>query len=201
MWRTDTYGGRARCDEGSYGGVMGTSAIPPCCDKRGLRYPDGTRRCFRHATPEQRALVAELDQRAPAVGIQSNGGGALGWPYGPSVDVEARRGLLEWAEPRRLRLSSVGQCLRWIRGQRCKPCSRHSGWLDHVTGWNHDRWPAVLLAQPYQLRDDDRAELATLEGEGFVVIIGSGWYGHGTTSVEVWRPDQYERCRPGAEGC
>jgi hypothetical protein len=175
--------------------LMEASALPRCCEFRGLRYPgDDTRRCHRHATEEQRAFAAELDARAPAVGIQPGGASGPGWPYGPNIDVEARQGLLEWAEPLGLRLSKAGHCVRWIRGQRCRPCGPRKHWLDHVTAWNHDRKPAVLLAQPYGLGSDDVAELEALEDDGFVVVIGDGWYGHGTTSVAVWRAEQAERC-------
>lgn len=175
-------------------GRMRPPVLSHCCDKTGLRFPDGTRRCRRHLTPEQEELLEHLDRRAVAVGIHPERRDLPGWPYGPNVDVQARQDLLAWAEPRGLRLSRSGRCLQWPRGKRCRPCDHEPRWLDHVTCWNHARKPAVLLAQPYHLSGEDFTELRTLESEGFVVVIGSGWYGHGTKAVEVWRSDQYERC-------
>lgn len=165
-----------------------------CCEGHGLDFGDGVYRCLRHSSAEEQDLVAELDRRARRVGVRP-GHHYLDWPYGPNRDVVARRGLVDWAEPRGLRLSRAGKCPRWIRTGRCQPCeSRLSNWLEHVTGWTHARAPAVLLAQPYDITTDDEKELRALEDEGFLVNRGRRWYGHGAVSVEVWRPEQAERC-------
>ncbi len=125
---------------------------------------------------------------ARAVGITGDR-----WPYGAHVDTRARRPLVDWATAGNLRYSENARCLHWIARGRCIDglCAEGHGsrhWLDHVTGWTRDGKPAVLLAQPYGLGTDDIADLATVAEQWHldVRIDGTGWYGYGTTFVELW---------------
>lgn len=123
---------------------------------------------------------------ARAVGIT----GSRGWPYGPNIDHQARRELVDWATQHRLRYSRTGRCLDWLRTGRCPRDHIHSrgGWADHVTGWTRDGQPAVLVAQPYGISGDSLTDLAELDRSGLDVRInGTGWYGHGTTFITIWR--------------
>jgi hypothetical protein len=69
------------------------------------------------------------------------------------------------------------------------------GWLDHVTLWKRGRNPVALTSHPYSLSDDDLVYLGRLaEREGLTVRIGgTGWYGHDTVFVEVWRTAELEQ--------
>lgn len=172
-----------------------TTAAPTldrCCDFRGLFYAGREKRCYRHATPEQRVLVEELDQRDKALRIT----GPDGWPYGPNIDVESRRQLLDWAERYGVRQAGTRcQGLHWLKAGRCTEplCQRLGHWMDHVTRWNRNGKPALLIAHPYSIGHDDIAQLGALAAIGGwrVWISAGGWYGHGTVSVEVWREDAY----------
>ncbi|HEY9474694.1 MAG TPA: hypothetical protein VIS06_12695 [Mycobacteriales bacterium] len=172
-----------------------------CCEARGLLYPDGRRRCWRHATDDDRTLLFDLDKRAAARGIKIDRGSLFmspnnrRWPYGPNVDVSARIRMLDWAESNDLRLSA-GRCMHWLRKGRCadRTCyGRVGGWMDHVTGWAcyGRRQPRVLVSQPYNVSAQSAAELAALTTEpGLTVEIHpNSWYGHGTTFVGVWWTD------------
>jgi hypothetical protein len=91
-----------------------------------------------------------------------------------------------------LRYNPHTACLDWLRTGRCPHhCACPiGGWLDHVTAWTRDKKPAVLVAQPYGLTGDRLAELAEIDraDNGLEVHIdGTGWYGHRTTFVGIWR--------------
>ncbi|MER7331788.1 MULTISPECIES: hypothetical protein [unclassified Micromonospora] len=171
--------------------MTGSSTTPDCCQHDGLFYPDGGKRCFRHSSPEDRALVADLDARAAAGRTL----GERGWPYGPNIDVQSRMEMLSWAEQYGLRRAETRcQNLHWLRKGRCgvQRCDPLGRWADHVTRWSRNGRPAVLVAQPYGLSNDQFAQVAALNDEELQVAVdGTGWYGHGTTFVQVWRVDAW----------
>jgi len=113
------------------------------------------------------------------------------WPYGIHT-ADKQLAMLDWADSHRLRYSEVGRCLHWIARGRCSVAlcredrSAHR-WMDHLTGWTRDGAPAVLIAQPYDLFTDDISDLAKVAGEHsvHVHINGTGWYGHGSTFVQL----------------
>ncbi len=63
--------------------------------------------------------------------------------------------------------------------------------MDHTTGWTRDGKPAVFICQPYYLSASDRAELNALSViHGLDIRVGgTGWYGHGTVFVELWKQE------------
>lgn len=138
---------------------------------------------------------ANFQARARGVGIRAD----RGWPYGlchRGADPKARLRMVEWAETQGLKLSK-GQCLHWLASGRCTryaECGRRYSWQDHLTGWNIDGKPALLLAQPYQIDGDGIADLAQIEGQGYETHLDTnGWYGCGTITVEIWIPAQRRR--------
>lgn len=163
---------------------------PECCQSKGWDYPDGQKRCHRHATPDDRELVAQLDKRAAKIGIKPDD-----WPYGANIDVVARQNLLEWAEHYELRPSRTtcgGVC--WLRSGRCQRSDCHSGkpdWMDHLTWWTRRGKPALLLAQPYGLEASQLRPL--LDDDSLHVLVHArGWYGWGTVAIEIWRKDVHD---------
>lgn len=168
---------------------------------RGIHFAEGPI-CGRHATPEHRQLVDELDQRAVGLGIPKtkdpSWGSARAWPYGPNLNVEMRIRMLNWAEPLQLQLTPQSKrCMCWIKtGKRCaKPYSCRVGtWFDHVTGWTRNKQPALLLAQPYGVAIFDLTPVAS-EPALYVRTEGTGWYGHGSVAIEIWRRDAPEIIR------
>jgi len=152
-------------------------------------YPDPY--CDRHVPAALAAEAAELDRRSKITL------GAHGWPYGPNVSIPSRRALLDWAEGNRLRLAG-GSCLHWLRKGQCSSCvGNREFWLDHVTGWARNGKPAVLIAQPYGVSEQSIADLAQLAVDPalMVRIDGTGWYGVGTTFIQVWRADALPETR------
>jgi len=132
-------------------------------------------------------MTADLDKRGRALGI-------VDWPYGVHT-AATQQAMLDWADACRLRYSQAGRCLHWIARGRCGVGLCREGrsahrWMDHLTGWTRAGAPAVLIAQPYDLSSDDITDLATVAGEYSVDvhINGTGWYGHGSTFVQLWRP-------------
>lgn len=134
-------------------------------------------------------MDTDLQRRARAVGITDV------WPYGAST-LTVRAALVDWAENLGVRLSGARRtCLHWISVGRCgiDPCQENRGrhpWMDHVTAWNRAGTAALLLAQPYQLDDDDHADLADVATrfDLDVLLDAPGWYGHGTTAIHLRRP-------------
>ena len=179
----------------------------PCglCHRRGLRFPDGGRRCYEHATEDDFALLIDLDDMALAIGLTKSRpwpgtywNTRADWPYGPNIDVAARARLLKWAHEHHVQLAPrrVVGCLDWLLGRRCsKRCLREgrSGWLDQVTAWTRDDEPAVLVAQPYHLDSDDYAQLqaiSELDGVRVELKADGSWYGHRTWFVGVWKEER-----------
>lgn len=159
-----------------------------CCPEsfRALTFADGTR-CSRHQTDADRALLADLDRRAPGIGIKADS-----WPYGPNIDAVSRAELLAWAEHEKVReASSTGSrcALHWLVGTRCTGEARcrqnPPHWMDHVTYWKRDSRPAIVVAQPYGLFDADFADFAAMHAQYGVqvMVYGTGWYRHGTSFV------------------
>ncbi len=126
---------------------------------------------------------------ASEVGIRTS----ADWPYGADTPTE-RRLLVEWATHRGLRLSMKGHNLAWLFGKKTYGYEEGHHWLDHVTCWNRDGKPAVLVAQPYGLSGSSIRQLAQLDEhpELCVAVDGTGWYGHRTTFVEVWRLEAHQ---------
>ncbi|MEU8334724.1 hypothetical protein [Micromonospora tulbaghiae] len=164
-----------------------------CCKERGRRYPDGRLLCHRHTSPDQRQLVDHLDEQARRLGLFDQYGG---WPYGPNIDIAARQQLVDWATDLGVsRAETRCQNLHWLRVGRCgvRYYEALPRWADHVTRWKRDGPPALLVAQPYGLTDEDLADLEVLGDEGLhVEIVGEGWYGHGTTMVQVWNRQAWQ---------
>jgi hypothetical protein len=130
---------------------------------------------------------------APHIGINER----HEWPYGLHVDQKARRGMVAWAEKHGLRYQLGADCLHWLLTGSCTAeicLDRNTyDWMDHVTGFSRDGFPAVLVCQPYGLHGTDIVgSLARLgiEYDLDVHIDGTGWYGHGTTFVQLRRVTQ-----------
>lgn len=149
------------------------------------------------------ALNDDLTARARELGIYD-------WPYGVGSRAEQAQ-MLEWAEGYHLRYTETDlQCPHWlIRGRSSGIAGRYSKrgsyvyddmhhgecrekyGLDHVTCWTHNRQPAVIVSQPYNLDENDLQELGALANEDLRVYVhGHGWYGHGTVCVEIWAVDR-----------
>ena len=167
-------------------------ADPTCrqCEGHGLNFPDGTRACPKHTTPEWREHLDVLDQRAKKVTPSA-------WPYGPNIDVQARGDLLDWAEPLGVKRAGT-RCngLHWLRTGKCP--NTHEcppfGWMDHTTKWSLGGEPALVLTQPYKSADNLREKVGDLVNDKDLrVEFKPGWYGHGTTGVFVWRADVHEK--------
>lgn len=65
-------------------------------------------------------------------------------------------------------------------------------WWDHVTAWNYNGKPALLVSQPYQLYSGKAfKELAMLANDPDlgVSVYGNSWYGNGTIYIEIYRKD------------
>ena len=117
--------------------------------------------------------------------------GLQSWPYGVTEPAQ-RNTLTSWALNRQLKLSHAhAPCLRWLRTGRSSyrdELAPYRHWYDHVTAWQRKGRPAVLVAQPYGLTAEDLVDLGGLLVHGLYVCVHShGWYGHGTTCVEIWK--------------
>jgi hypothetical protein len=110
----------------------------------------------------------------------------------------------EWAGWLGLKRSGRRKCLASLVRARCMSACRpdldhplcaltHRNMtiLDHLSIWNRDGRPAVLVAQPYGLRRDGLELLGQLEREhGLSVEVDAlGWHypGH-VVRVEIWAP-------------
>lgn len=170
----------------------------------GLRYPDGSWRCWRHASDADRLVLHRLDRRGASRGIKISEGepdhpNNRAWPYGPDIDVRMRVLMLTWAENHGLALALPRhRCLDWLQKGRCAKRVCHglaSGgmverWADHVTTWTHDGRPAVLVSQPYYLDaeiEERLHEVAAERGLYPEIDRAGGWYGLGTTWIALWR--------------
>lgn len=162
-----------------------------CCKTTGLIFPDRRKRCARHQTATERALIVELDRSAKPIL------GAIGWPYGADIDIAARQRLIQWADARHVvRGKTSCQGLHWLRTGRCdrRPCPRIAQWMDHVTHWKAHGGPALILAQPYHVYNDGLTQLGELAAAEDLTmqLEGDGWYGYGTVSIELWRTDAHQ---------
>jgi hypothetical protein len=108
--------------------------------------------------------------------------------------------LLEWAERYDLRLARGRQRhYRLLRFGMCchgsPVCGVCRPWLDHVSYWNRRGKTALVLAQPYHLSATGPADLARLaqQPELHVALPGTGWYGSGTTAIEIWSRAVWEQ--------
>jgi hypothetical protein len=146
--------------------------------------------------------VTDINNRARAIGIQSE----ASWPYGPNSNADMRLALLGWAEHYKLRMSTGFSRHRWftcygydqsrsgknhdIYGETYNGLCCRRRWFDHVTCWNRDGKPALILAQPYSLSDADTCDLRELRQAEYVTVrLDVGWYAAGgcsTFAIEVW---------------
>ncbi|MBB0242997.1 hypothetical protein FNQ90_02455 [Streptomyces alkaliphilus] len=117
----------------------------------------------------------------------------------------AQRVIVEWAEHYGFKRSHKACCPQWLQrkvSQRCRGgrCTHwgagdstpDSRWLDHTIGWLLNGKPVAVTSAPYGLLDEDRDRMAWWQAQDDrlrVVTGGSGWYGHDTTQVIVWRTD------------
>lgn len=92
------------------------------------------------------------------------------------------------------------RCLQWLlegrKHEHSEACQMES-WMEEMTHWTRDGWPAVLLSQPRRLRKEDRTLLNALAtSENLIVkVYEGGWMsnqpGRQTFSVEVWHVAAY----------
>lgn len=169
-----------------------------CCSHsaRRLNFPEPL--CYRHQSAAQRALVADLDEQAPTVGVTPGC-----WPYGPNIDVVARVELVAWARANGYKLATPNaRCLHWLVGKarRCSALRRqdHAGridaWsmneLDHPTFWTRNGKPALILAQPYSAPSSRWVTDVTSTWPVTVEVTAtSPWYGHHAYGVLI-TPDR-----------
>lgn len=127
---------------------------------------------------------------------------------------EAQQLVYDWAQKYGLKRahSTKGCCPLWIQRDRnthCTPtrtCLRYGddarqdrGWMDHRTMWTLDKKPAAITSAPYTISDDDRGRLAwwTKEDPRLAVTFGgTGWYGHSTKQIILWRTDLIKVIEP-----
>ncbi|SCG63991.1 hypothetical protein [Micromonospora halophytica] len=178
--------------------------------RRGVHFVDGdvdSYRCLRHASDAERELVDALDAQAPRIGLKESEdwhwGHRYDWPYGPNIGVPARQRLIQWATENRLREARPKRrCpIHWLEGKSCRasvvPCLEGgSDWRDHMTMWTKGGKPHLIVAQPYEVKDQDRRHVSSLVLDlrvlGGIPVTGtireeSGWYGYGALWVEVRR--------------
>lgn len=135
-----------------------------------------------------------LAARARAVGIEDGQ-----WPNDTLYNnSKAQLDMVQWAEAHNVYQFNYPPvvCLCWLtRGPLdvYHTCDNHrevyGTWCDHLSGWMRGGKPAVLVCQPYGIYPDELSEIMGLaQRYGFGVHIdGTGWYGHGTTLIELWR--------------
>jgi hypothetical protein len=141
-----------------------------------------------------------INARARAIGIKTQDS----WPYGPNANADMRLALLGWAEHYNLRMANgfsrhkritcygrkIGSKKHDIYGETYGGLCCRRGWFDHVTSWNRNGKPALLLSQPYSLSDNDIFDLRELRNRDHVIVrLDVGWYAAGgvsTFAIEVW---------------
>lgn len=169
-----------------------------CTSSYALNLPDYTRSCYRHAGEHWQRVWDATDARAESVL------GKRGWPYGPNIDLGSRLRLVAWADEHQLKRSGItrdpAKAIMYGTGRKLKTHGfqnfSNPFWMDHVTLWNRDGKLACLLAQPYAESDRWDDELKSLvqaypELELHMGGQGSGWYGSGAISIELWRVPKY----------
>jgi hypothetical protein len=147
-----------------------------------------------------------INARARAIGIKTQDS----WPYGPNVNVDMRLALLGWAEHYRLTIATGYRHKRFLCYGRNSDGKKHDiyaetygglccrrGWFDHVTCWNRNGKPALILSQPYSLCDSDIFDLRELRKRDHVIFrLDVGWYAAGgvsTFAIEVWSRQVWEQ--------
>ncbi|MCX4606805.1 hypothetical protein OG402_40990 [Streptomyces anulatus] len=129
------------------------------------------------------------------------------------ADREAAQQLaFDWALKHGLKRDDNGCCPVWLqqnRNSRCgggrRDCARFGmrtrdcGWMDHTAVWTFDRKPAAITSAPYEIQPGHREELDRWVKEDprlAVAYGGTGWYGHDTSQVILWRTDLVEVIDP-----
>ncbi|MBC2868549.1 hypothetical protein [Streptomyces mexicanus] len=129
--------------------------------------------------------------------------------------LAGQEAMVSWAEHYGLKYSEAGCCPFWLQGKtsrRCRPYGPHANrctrygthvdqdWLDHAVGWLKGGRPAVLTSAPYGLEyiteAPERLAYWQQEDPRLQVVQGTGWYGHGTTQIVMWRTDILDEVAP-----
>ncbi|MEY9969603.1 pimeloyl-ACP methyl ester carboxylesterase [Streptacidiphilus sp. MAP12-16] len=175
---------------------------------------------FSAPPPAAHKKVGTSDFYARAALVLGRVEGGINWPYGMNVepktledqaDLKARqRVLVNWAERYGLKTSTSGCCPYWLlrdTSRKCTPdigCqgtgidSKDAHWSDHSVYWLKDGRPSVISTAPYRVTKAMKDRLAFWEATEPVlqVALGTGWYGHGTTQIIMWRTDRIENIEP-----
>ncbi|WP_205327588.1 hypothetical protein [Glycomyces sp. YM15] len=180
-----------------------------CCERgkqSGISFTEKpVRVCRRHYTPDQAALVEDLEARGARIGMQHDDDrGVMSWPASAHFYVPSRIALLEWAESHGLKRASTYpklHCVCWPTSKRLTRCEcGHNGtqfylsdstW-DHMSMWttrNGSR--AVVVFQPYQVTPKGQAVLDEWHARDdvHVEVREDSWYGHGTKFVGIWNAE------------
>lgn len=155
--------------------------------RRGLVMPDGVRKCPVHASPEERALVDALNERAPGVGLRPDREGSdywdlWRWGYGAAVNVTTRQRMLDWAEGHGLRVAhNAHHCLGWLLEGRCaEDCD-----IDFRTRW----YPATTeFITPIDFENPQWRTVAPAYVTGRWADHLSAWSRDGEPAVIVSQP-------------
>lgn len=126
--------------------------------------------------------------------------------------AEAKQLVFDWAQRYGLKKTDKGCCPVWLqqaRNSRCsgrRVCARFGGsgvrdcdWMEHTASWTFDRQPVAITSAPYDIDQRDRAELDRWVREDprlAVAYGGTGWYGHNTFQIILWRTDLIDVVEP-----
>lgn len=186
-------------------------SIEHCCeagDRRGITFDErtGVRTCRRHFTVEQRALIADLDERGIALGFKRDRElGTLDWPGCADIYVSTREAMVAWAEKLQLRRvkSQSLNCVCWPTSNRRSRCECGLGEIpygkpdhiwDHVTHWKtREGERALVVLQPYDMTDTGHAILDRWDAreDVHIEVRSDSWYGVGTTFIGIWNAAQF----------
>lgn len=186
-----------------------------CCKAANLWVDDEQLVCGQHATADHLRRLKLVEAKALTLGLQllkhrSEWHTDYAWPLGPFNNLVGREQLIRWALKNKLTLSKrMTVCFHVLLFGRCSssecvcygdrygiPSLNEAGgydldpsWMDHVTLWERDGKPVVLVNQPYldmatarrflQL-DRDSSPLC-------VEVRKEGWYRLGSCFIAVWR--------------
>lgn len=129
---------------------------------------DGHVRCWRHMTPAERELSADLDRQAPAYGVLRGC-----WPYGPNIDLYSRARMIAWASDRGVKLAHPSHiCPCWLLSGQCPGYCQP--WLDHQTAW-HSGWGRnpVLVAHTYGMVGEYLRCVCLMAADGFDIRVSA----------------------------
>lgn len=168
--------------------------------------------------------MTDSDHHDRAAKIFGADGGDIRWPYGLETPHPRRSGLtgeqlqqaadharvaqrliVEWAEQYGITASRSGCCPRWLQRNASRRCSATCyrpgadyAWLDHPIYWLRNRRPAVITSALYYVGDEDRDRITwwTEQHPLLRAAFGTGWYGHGTTQIVLWRTDRAPEVAP-----